>query len=186
MWTFDSWILCQCHLREDEINCWIRGHDFNIELENIDDVLGFEDLEHDFTHYKDKMLYIEKAQLHIGGVREGKCLNTTVFPSDLRCLTIIMMFNLYPVKKMTTISNARAIFLTELRENTYIDISAHAFSVIVVETRTTLRAKLILPSLLMRLFWAKGVEIPPRHQSHAYSSSYQCSNNCTDQSSSAG
>ena len=48
--------------------------------------------------------------------------------------------------------NARAIFLTELRENTYIDISAHAFSVIVVETRTTLRAKLILPSLLMRLF----------------------------------
>ena len=121
-------------------------------MENIDDVLGFEDLEHDFTHYKDKMLYIEKVQLHIGGVRKGKCLNTTVFPSDLRCLTLIMMFNLYPVKKMTTISNARAIFLTELRENTYIDISAHAFSVIVVETRTTLRAKLILPSLLMRLF----------------------------------
>ena len=139
-------------LREDEIDCWIRGHEFNIDLEDIDDVLGFEDLEHDFTHYKDKMLYIEKAQLHIGGVREGKCLNTTVFPSDLRCLTLIMMFNLYLVKKMTTISNARAIFLTELRENTYIDISAHAFSVIVVETRTTLRAKLILPSLLMRLF----------------------------------
>ena len=46
-------------LREDEINCWIRGHDFNIELENIDDVPGFEDLEHDFTHYKDRMLSIE-------------------------------------------------------------------------------------------------------------------------------
>ena len=139
-------------LREDEINCWIRGHDFNIELENIDDVLGFEDLKHDCTHDKDKMLSIETIQLHIGGVREGRCLNTTVFPSDLRCLTLIMMFNLYPVKKMTTISNARAIFLTELRENTYIDISAHAFSIIVVVTRTTLRAKLILPSLLMRLF----------------------------------
>ena len=79
-------------------------------------------------------------------------LNITAFPPDLRCLTLIMMFNLYPVKKMTTISNARAIFLMEFRENTYIDISAHAFSIIVDETRITTREKLILPSLLMRLF----------------------------------
>ena len=48
----------------------------------------------------------------------------------------------------------------ELKENTYIDISAHIFYVIVDETRTTSRAKLIFPSLLMRLFRAKGVEIP--------------------------
>ena len=46
-------------LREDEIDCWIRGHEFTIDLEDIDDVLGFEDLEHDFTHYKDRMLSIE-------------------------------------------------------------------------------------------------------------------------------
>ena len=61
---------------------------------------------------------------------------------------------------MATINNARAIFLMEIWENTYIDISAHAFSIIADETRTTTRAKLILPSLLMRLFCAKGVEIP--------------------------
>ena len=41
-----------------------------------------------------------------------------------------------------------------------IDISAHIFSIIADETRTTSRAKLIFPSLLMRLFRAKGVEIP--------------------------
>ena len=139
-------------LREDEINCWIRGHEFNIDLEDIDEVLGFEELEHDFTHYKDRMLSIETVQSHIGGVREGRCLNTTAFPPDLRCLTLIMMFNLYPMKKMTTINNARAIFLMKLWENTYIDISAHAFCIIADETRTTSRAKLILPSLLMRLF----------------------------------
>ena len=81
-------------LREDEINCWIRGHEFNIDLEDIDDVLGFENLEHDFTHYKDRMLSIETVQSHIGGVREGRCLNTTAFPPDLRCLTLIMMFSL--------------------------------------------------------------------------------------------
>ena len=46
-------------LREDKINCWIRGHEFNIDLEDIDEVLGFVELDHDFTHYKDKMLSIE-------------------------------------------------------------------------------------------------------------------------------
>ena len=147
-------------LREDEINCWIRGHDFTIDLDNIDEVLGFEDLEHDFTHYKDRMLSIETIQTYIGGVREGRCLNTTTFATDMRCLTVIMMFNLYPVKKLTTINNARAIFLMELKENTYIDISAHIFSIIVDETRTIARAKLIFPSLLMRIFRVKGVEIP--------------------------
>ena len=73
---------------------------------------------------------------------------------------MIMMFNLYPVKKMITINNARPIFLIELQGNTYIDISAHIFYIIANETRTTSRAKLIFPSLLMRLFRAKGVEIP--------------------------
>ena len=100
------------------------------------------------------------VQSHIGGVRDERCLKTTAFPPDLRCFTYIMMFNLYPVKKLTTINNARAIFLMELRENTYIDISAHIFCIIADETRTISRAKLIFPSILMRLFQAKGVEIP--------------------------
>ena len=147
-------------LRENEIDCWLRRHEFTIDVEDITEVLGFKDLEHDFTHFKDRMLSIETVQSHISGVREGRCLNTTAFPSNLRCLTYIMMFNLYPVKKMTTINKARAIFLIKFRENTNIDISARAFSIIVDETRTTSRAKLILPSLLMQLFHAKGVEIP--------------------------
>ena len=66
-------------LREDEINCWIQGYEFNIDLGDIDEVLDFEDLDHDFTHYKDRMLSIETLQSHIGGVREGRCLNTTAF-----------------------------------------------------------------------------------------------------------
>ena len=147
-------------LQEDEIDCWIRGHEFTIDVEDIDEVLGFEDLEHDFTHFKDIMLSIKTIQSHIGGVRKGIYFNTTTFPPNLRCLTYTMMFNLYPVKKMTTINNVKAIFLMKLRENTYIDIGAHAFSIIADETRTTSRAKLILPSLLMMLFQAKGVEIP--------------------------
>ena len=70
------------------------------------------------------------------------------------------MFNLYPVRKLTTINNAKAIFLMELKEKTFIDISSHIFDTIVDETRATSRPKLIFPSLLMRLFRAKGVVIP--------------------------
>ena len=148
-------------LREHEINCWIRGREFTIDVNDIDKMLGFEDLgDHDFTNYKDRMLSIETIQSHISGVKEGKCLNTIAFLADIRCLTVIMMFNLYSVRKLTTINNARSIFLMELEVNTYIDISAHIFYIIVDETRTTTRTKLIFPSLLMRLFRAKGVEIP--------------------------
>ena len=96
------------------------------------------------------MLSIETVQSHIGGFREGRCLNTNAFPVDMRCLTTIIMFNLYPVKKLTAINNASAIYLMELKENTFIDISSHIFDTIVAETKTTSRAKVIFPSLLMR------------------------------------
>ena len=71
-----------------------------------------------------------------------------------------MMFNLYLLKKLTTINNARALFLMELKEKAFIDISSHIFDTIVDETRTTSRPKLIFPSLLMRIFRKKGVAIP--------------------------
>ena len=71
-----------------------------------------------------------------------------------------MMNNLYPVMKLTTINNARAIFLMELKEKKFIDISSHIFDTIMDETRTTSRAKPIFPSLFMRIFRAKGILIP--------------------------
>ena len=61
---------------------------------------------------------------------------------------------------MSTINNARAIFLMELLENIYIDIGAHLFSILADATRTTSRPKLILPSLIMRILYEKGVETP--------------------------
>ena len=105
-------------LREDELNYWIRGKEFTIDAGDIDKVLGLKGLgDHDFTNYKDRMLSIETVQSRISAAREGKCLNTTAFPTDMRCLTTIMMFNLYPVRKLTTINNAKAMFLIELKEN---------------------------------------------------------------------
>ena len=52
-------------LREDELNCWIRGKEFTIDASNIDNVLGLEGLDdHDFTNYKDRMAAIQD-QLNI-------------------------------------------------------------------------------------------------------------------------
>ena len=148
-------------IREDELRCWVRRKEFTIDAHDIDEVLGLEGLEdHDFTNYKDRMLLIETVQTHIGGQREGRYLNTIAFLVDIRCLTTIMMFNLYPVRKLTTINNARVMFIMELKEKTFIDISSHIFDTIVDETKTTSRPKLIIRSLLMRLFRAKCVVIP--------------------------
>ena len=107
-------------------------------------MLGLEGLDdHDFTNYKDRTLSIEIVQSYIGGVREGRCLNTNAFLADTRCLTTIMMLNLYLVRKLATINNAIVIFLMEFKEKTFIDINSHIFDTIVDETRTTSRAKLI-------------------------------------------
>ena len=110
-------------IREDELDCWVRGHEFTLDAHDIDEVLGLKGLEeYEFINYKDRILSLETVQNRIGGQKEGKCLNTTSFLVDMRCLTIITMNNLYPVKKLTTINNARAIFLMELKDKTFIDI----------------------------------------------------------------
>ena len=46
-------------LQDEVIDCWLRGHKFTLEVEDIDEILGFEDVEHDFTHFKDRMISIE-------------------------------------------------------------------------------------------------------------------------------
>ena len=91
---------------------------------------------------------------------EGRSLNTTSFPPDLRCLAYIMMFNLYLVKKLSTINNARAIFLMELHETTYINISAHLYNIIAESTKTTSGSKLVVPNLVIRILHENGVETP--------------------------
>ena len=122
-------------------------------------MLGFEEQIHEgFTSFKDRMIFLEFMQLCLGGHREGRSPNTTSFPPDLRCLAYIMMYDLYPVKKLTSINNARAIFLIELHENTYIDISAHLYNIIVESTKLTSRSKLVVPNFIMRILHNKGVE----------------------------
>ena len=146
-------------LKEDHIKCWVRGRAFTLDVEDIDAILGLDEQDHDgFTPFKDRMVYLESVQHHIGGHMERRSLNTTSFPLDLRCLAYIMMFNLYPIKKLSTINNTRAIFLMELHETTYTDISVHLYNIIAKSTKTTSRSKLVVLNLIMRILHENGVE----------------------------
>ena len=148
-------------LKEDHIDCWVRCRAFTLDMEGIDSTLGLVEQDHEgFIPFKDRMVSLESVQLRIGSYREGRCLNTTSFPSDLRCLTYIMMFNLYPTRKLSTINSARAIFLMEVREKIYIDIGTHLYYIIIEATKTTSWSNLVLPSLIMRILHENGVETP--------------------------
>ena len=148
-------------LKDDHIECWVRGCAFILDLDVINALLELGEQDHEgFIPFKDRMVSLESMQLYLGGYKEGRCLKKTLFPLDLRCLAYIMMFNLYLVRKLTTINNARAIFLMEFCERIYIDIGAHLYSIIAETTKTTTWAKLVLPSLIMRILHENGVETP--------------------------
>ena len=47
-------------LREDYIDCWVRGHEFTLNVGDIDGILGHGEVDHeDFIPYKDRMVSIE-------------------------------------------------------------------------------------------------------------------------------
>ena len=149
-------------LKEDHTECWVRGCALRLYLDLKNKIMK--------GSFRSRIEW----SLRIGGSREGRCLNTTSFPSDLRCLAYIMMFNLYSVRKLSTINNVRALFLMELREKIYIDIGAHLYNIIAKATKTISRAKLVLPSFIMRILHENGVETPRHISLMTLPSSKQC------------
>ena len=55
-------------IREDELDCWVKGHEFTLDAHDIDEVLGLKGLEeYEFINYKDRILSLETVQNRIGG-----------------------------------------------------------------------------------------------------------------------
>ena len=47
-------------LRKDYIDSWVKGHEFTLDVGDIDGVVGHGDLDHkDFTPFKDRMISLE-------------------------------------------------------------------------------------------------------------------------------
>ena len=79
----------------------------------------------------------------------------------MRALAYIMIFNLYPVKNLTTLSQPRTIFLRGLFTHKKIDICSHIYHLLVKCIRKRkFSMTLPFPSLIMSLISKARVKLP--------------------------
>ena len=70
---------------------------------------------------------IEEMVRILGGTLKKTSMNTIPFSLEMRTLAHVMIFNLYPVTNLTTLSAPRTIFLYDLFTHKEIDICGHIF-----------------------------------------------------------
>ena len=146
----------------DHINCWLRGREFSISRESIQEVLEIflttpkTSLQYD--EIKEKLEPLVKV---LGGKLKKKALHTIAFSPEMRVLAYIMVFNLYPVKNLTTLLGPRTIFLFDLFTHKEIDICGHIYHLFIKSiTKRNSRLTLLFPSLVMSLILRARVKIP--------------------------
>ena len=107
----------------DHINYWLRGKEFSISRESIQEVLEIHltTLETSLQ-YDERKEKLEPLLEVLGGQLKKKALHTIEFIPEIRALAYIMIFNLYPVKNVTTLLVPRTIFLFDLATHKEIDI----------------------------------------------------------------
>ena len=80
-----------------------------------------------YIHYDDRLDSLVPIVEILGGDLKKKALNTISFTPEMRTLAYIMLYNLYLVKNLTTLSGPRAIFLLDLFTYKEINIYSHIF-----------------------------------------------------------
>ena len=93
--------------------------------------------------------------MQVGGQLKKKALHTIDFTPKMRALASIMIFNLYLVKNLTTLSGPRTIFLHDLFTHKEIDICGHVYHLFIKcikkrKSRLTLPFLSLVMSLLLR------------------------------------
>ena len=88
---------------------------------------------------------------------KGTSIGTAKFAPELKTLTLIMFFNLYPLLNTGLINLGRAQFLCDLIIGVQINIFAHIFQLI---GRTVAWTCLPFCSLLMKIMVLEGVHLP--------------------------
>ena len=97
----------------------------------------------------------------LGGQLKKKVLQTIEFTPEMRALAYIMIFNLYLVKNLMTLSAPRTIFLYDLFTHKEIDIYGHIYHLFVKSIKKrSARLTLPFPSLVMSLILRARVKIP--------------------------
>ena len=148
----------------DHINCWLRGREFLVSRESIQEVLEIWPMTLDtslqYDEWKEKLEPLVEV---LGGQLKMKALHTIEFTIEMRALAYIMIFNLYPMKNLTTLSAPRTVFLYYLFTHKEIDVCDHIYRLFVKSIKKrTARLTLPFPSLVMSLVLRARVKIPSR------------------------
>ena len=146
----------------DHINCWLRGREFSVLRESIQEVLEIRPATLDSSlQYDERNEKLETLLEVLGGQLKKKALHTIAFTPEMRALAYIMIFNLYPVKNLTTLSGPRTVFLYDLFTHKEIDICGHIYHLFVKSIKkSNARLILLFPSPVMSLILRARVKIP--------------------------
>ena len=137
----------------DHINYWLRGKEFSIMKESIQDVSEIRPTTpHTSLQYDERREKLEPLVEIFGGQLNKKALHTIMFTPEMRALAYIMIFNLYPVRNLTNLSALRTIFLFDLFTHKEIDICNHIYHLF-IKCIIKRNSRLTLPftSLVMSL-----------------------------------
>ena len=115
-----------------KLKCWVQGKEFNINPDYIAKVLLINRPANvDLTPYDDRLPQIQEILQILGPNHDisskGTSIGTTKFAPELKTLTLIMFFNLYPLSNNGFINLGPAQFLCDLITEVPIDICAHIF-----------------------------------------------------------
>ena len=139
----------------DHINCWLRGRKFSISRESIQEVLEIRPMTSNTSlQYDERKEKLEPLMEVLGGQLKKKA-------PKMRALAYIMIFNLYSMKSLTTLSAPRTIFLFDLFTHKEIDIYGHIYHLFIKSiTKRNARLTLPFPSLVTSLILMSRVKIP--------------------------
>ena len=146
----------------DHINCWVRGREFIVSKESIQEVLEIRPTNLDNSpHFDERKEKFEPFMQVLRGQLKKKALHTIEFTLEMRALAYIMVFDLYLVKNLTPFSAPRIMFLFDLFTHKEIDICGYIYHLFVKSImKRTSRLTLPFPSLVMSLISTARVTIP--------------------------
>ena len=111
-----------------------------------------------YDEWKEKL---EPLMEVLGGQLKKKALHTIEFTTEMRALAYIMIFNLYPMKNLTTLSVPRTVFHYNLFTHKEIDICDHIYHLFIKSIKKRIaRLTLPFPSLAMSLVLRARVKTP--------------------------
>ena len=154
VWKFFS----NAIMEGNHLNCWVKGKEFIVSAMSIQKFLQIRlvILESSLPYDKRTTPVLVIVPV-LGGEQLKKCLLTTIFSLDMRTLEYIMLFNLFPVRNLTNLSQTRAFFLHDLFQKD-IDIYAHIYHLLEkCVSKKKSRMTLPFPGLIMSSMWHERV-----------------------------